>query len=95
MNKAYVNYILTIVMIVLGIVVLVTGVMLWYSFTVLGGQVKGPYAFKKHPYRNVVRNIHLYAALTLFGVCLLHFILNIDWFIAMTKRIGRGRSGGR
>jgi len=86
MNKAKVNYALTIVMIVLGIVVLVTGLMLWYSHNVLKGK---PYAASSHPYREVVRNIHLYSALVLFAVCTVHFVLNIDWFLAMSRRVGK------
>ena len=83
MNKAQANYVLTIIMIILGIIVLVTGLMLWYSHNVIKGQYRGA---ASHPYREVVREIHLYTALILFGVCVIHFALNINWFIAMSKR---------
>ncbi|NPB00199.1 MAG: DUF4405 domain-containing protein [Crenarchaeota archaeon] len=83
MNKAQINYVLTIIMIVLGIIVLVTGLMLWYSHNVIKGQYRGA---ASHPYREIVRTIHLYTALILFGVCVIHFVLNINWFIAMSKR---------
>ncbi len=89
MNKAEVNYALTIVMIILGIIVLVTGIMLWYSHNVI---IRQPRGLQSHPYREVVRTIHFYTALILFGICVIHFALNFNWFVAMSRRKRRSAS---
>ncbi len=90
MNKTYMNYALTLIMIVLGVIVLITGLMLWFSYNASKGKL-GLYG-KTHPYRKIIRIVHLYTALILFGVCIIHFALNIKWFITITKRLSHSKS---
>lgn len=88
-GKTLANFVLSIIMAVLGIAVLVTGLILWLGFP-HGGPHAGLHGVKFWGYeKEFWKSIHLYLALTLFAVCCIHFALNIDFLVAVWKALSR------
>ncbi len=90
-GKALANFVLSIVMAVLGIAVLVTGLVLWLCFPhgVHGGLHGAKFAGLD---KGTWKDLHLYLALTLFVLCCIHFALNVDFIVSVWKSLSRGDS---
>ncbi len=90
-GKTLANFVLSIIMAVLGIAVLVTGLVLWLGFP--HGPHAGPHGAKLLGLeKDVWKNLHLYLALTLFAVCCVHFALNVDFLVAVWRALSRRES---
>jgi cytochrome b subunit of formate dehydrogenase len=83
MRKATLNYLLALVMALLGLVQLVSGFVLWLALPSggRGGGGDGTFLFS----RDVWLTMHNRSALLLTAIVIVHIILHWDWIVRMTK----------
>jgi hypothetical protein len=90
MRKATRNYIIAIVMGLLGLVQLVSGFVLWLALPCGGGRGgggDGTFLLS----RDVWLTMHNRAALVLAAIVIVHIILHWGWIVRMTKSYFRGK----
>jgi cytochrome b subunit of formate dehydrogenase len=82
LRKATRNYLIALVMALLGLVQLVSGFVLWLALPCGGrGGGGGTFLFS----RDVWLTMHNRSALLLAAIVIVHIILHWDWIVRMTK----------
>jgi cytochrome b subunit of formate dehydrogenase len=83
LRKATLNYLIALVMALLGLVQLVSGFVLWLALPSggRGGGGDGTFLFS----RDVWLTMHNRSALLLAAIVIVHIILHWDWIVRMTK----------
>jgi cytochrome b subunit of formate dehydrogenase len=79
LSKATLNYLLALVMALLGLIQLVSGFVLWLALP--PGSRGGTFLFS----RDVWLTMHNRSALLLAAIVILHIILHWSWIVRMTK----------